>query len=129
MHRQRIERISEGTAKTITSTGELSTNYFISTAEEGTTWIKQYAEKRSAKDPTFKTAYEEEAALLALVRARQRSNLTQQNLAKTLRVSQPYIAQIERGSKPISLSFMVRYANAVGATIQITPQQENAVHA
>jgi DNA-binding XRE family transcriptional regulator len=93
------------------------------------TWIKQYAEKRSAKDPEFKAAYEEEAALLALVRARQRSNLTQQNLAKTLRVSQPYIAQVERGSKPMSLSFMVRYANAVGATIQITPQHENTVPA
>ena len=93
------------------------------------TWIKQYAEKRSAKDPKFKAAYEEEAALLGLVRARQMANLTQQNLAKTLRVSQPYIAQIERGSKPISLSFMVRYANAVGATIQITPQQDNAVTA
>jgi DNA-binding XRE family transcriptional regulator len=97
--------------------------------EEGMTWIKQYAEKRSVNDPEFKAAYEEEAALLALVRARQSSNLTQQNLAKTLRVSQPYIAQIERGSKPMSLSFMVRYANAVGATIQITPRQETAVHA
>ncbi|HEY1256012.1 MAG TPA: hypothetical protein VGF01_14650 [Terracidiphilus sp.] len=32
------------------------------------TWIKHYAEKRSAKDPEFKTAYEEEAALLGLVR-------------------------------------------------------------
>jgi DNA-binding XRE family transcriptional regulator len=97
--------------------------------EEGMTWIKQYAEKRSAKDPKFKAAYEEEAALLGLVRARQIANLTQQNLAKKLRVSQPYIAQIERGSKPMSLSFMVRYANAVGATIQITPRQETAVHA
>jgi DNA-binding XRE family transcriptional regulator len=85
------------------------------------TWIKQYAEKRSAKDPEFKTAYEVEEALLELVRARQRANLTQQDLAATLHVSQPYIAQIERGTKPISLSFMVRYANAVGATIQITP--------
>jgi|GEM_PF-1359012 len=69
------------------------------------TWIKQYAEKRSAKDPEFKAAYEEEAALLGLVRARKMANLTQQNLAKTLRVSQPYIAQIERGSKPMSVSF------------------------
>jgi DNA-binding XRE family transcriptional regulator len=93
------------------------------------TWIKQYAEKHSAKDPEFKAAYEEEAALLALVRARQSSNLTQQSLAKTLRVSQPYIAQIERGSKPMSLSFMVRYANAVGASIHITPRHENAVPA
>jgi len=96
---------------------------------EGMTWIKQYSEKRSAKDPEFKAAYEEEAALLGLVRARQVANLTQQNLAKTLRVSQPYIAQIERGSKPMSLSFMVRYANAVGATIQITHRQENALPA
>lgn len=93
------------------------------------TWIKHYAEKRSAKDPEFKAAYEEEAALLGLVRARQLANLTQQNLAETLRVSQPYIAQIERGSKPMSLSFMVRYANAVGATIQITPRQDNAIPA
>lgn len=88
------------------------------------TWIKRYAEKRSAKDARFKAAYEEEQALLGLVRARQRANLTQQDIAKTLKVSQPYIAQIERGSKPVSLSFMVRYANAVGASVQIAPQAE-----
>jgi DNA-binding XRE family transcriptional regulator len=93
------------------------------------TWIKQYAEKRSAKDPQFRGAYEEEEALLGLVRARQSANLTQQNIATTLHVSQPYIAQIERGSKPISLSFMVRYANAVGATIQIAPKQDKVAPA
>jgi len=88
------------------------------------TWIKKYAEKRSAQDARFKAAYEEEQALLGLVRARQQANLTQQDLATTLKVSQPYIAQIERGSKPISLSFLVRYANAVGASVQIAPQTE-----
>jgi DNA-binding XRE family transcriptional regulator len=88
------------------------------------TWIKRYAENRSAKDAKFKAAYEEEQALLGLVRARQQANLTQQNIADTLKVSQPYIAQIERGSKPISLSFMVRYANAVGASVQIAPKAE-----
>ena len=88
------------------------------------TWIKKYAEKRSSKDAKFKAAYEEEQALLGLVRARQQANLTQKDLAATLKVSQPYIAQIERGSKPISLSFMVRYANAVGASVQIAPQTE-----
>ena len=93
------------------------------------TWIKQYAEKRSAKDPEFRAAHEEEEALLGLIRARQVANLTQQNVAETLHVSQPYIAQIERGSKPISLSFMVRYGNAVGATIQIAPKQDIAVPA
>jgi DNA-binding XRE family transcriptional regulator len=88
------------------------------------TWIKRYAEKRSAKDAAFKAAYEEEQALLGLVRARQQANLTQQELAATLKVSQPYIAQIERGSKPVSLSFLVRYANAVGASVQIASQPE-----
>ena len=89
------------------------------------TWIKRYAEKRSTKDARFKAAYQEEQALLGLVRARQRANLTQQDIARTLKVSQPYIAQIERGSKPVSLSFMVRYANAVGASVQIAPQAES----
>jgi DNA-binding XRE family transcriptional regulator len=88
------------------------------------TWINKYAERRAAKDAEFKAAYEEEQTLLGLVRARQRANLTQQNLADTLKVSQPYIAQIERGSKPISLSFMVRYANAVGASVQIASKAE-----
>jgi DNA-binding XRE family transcriptional regulator len=88
------------------------------------TWIKRYADKRSAKDAKFKAAYEEEQALLGLIRARQQANLTQQDLAKTLKVSQPYIAQIERGSKPVSLSFMVRYAHAVGASVQIGSQIE-----
>lgn len=88
------------------------------------TWIRKYAEKRSAKDAKFKASYEEETALLALVRARQNANLTQQNIADTLKVSQPYIAQIERGSKPVSLSFLVRYANAVGARVQIASQSE-----
>jgi DNA-binding XRE family transcriptional regulator len=91
---------------------------------ESMTWIKRYAEKRSVKDAKFKAAYEEEQALLGLVRARQQANLTQQDLAATLKVSQPYIAQIERGSKPVSLSFLVRYANAVGASVQIAPQTE-----
>jgi DNA-binding XRE family transcriptional regulator len=94
------------------------------------TWIKRYAEKRSVKDAKFKAAYEEEQALLGLIRARQQANLTQQELAATLQVSQPYIAQIERGSKPVSLSFLVRYANAVGASVQIAPQTETgtAIH-
>ena len=83
-------------------------------------WIDGYIEKRSAEDPEFKAEYEAEAALLALVRARQASKLTQEDVARALHVSQPYIAQIERGMRPASLTLMVRYAHAVGATIQVT---------
>ena len=83
-------------------------------------WAQRYVEKRSATDPEFKAEYEAEAALLALVRARQASKLTQEDVAKALHVSQPYIAQIERGTRPASLMLMVRYAHAVGARIEVS---------
>lgn len=83
------------------------------------TWIENYAELRSNSDSEFKAGYEEEKAVLALVRARNAALITQTQIAKTLEVSQPYIAQIERGTKPMSLSLMVRYANAVGLKIAL----------
>ncbi len=84
------------------------------------TWIDRFIEEHSAKDPEFKAEYEVEAALLALVRARQASKLTQEDVAKALHVSQPYIAQIERGTRPASLMLMIRYAHAVGAKIEVS---------
>lgn len=87
------------------------------------TWIERYAEERSTRDPEFKAGYEEECAILALVRARNAADLTQKDVADALQVSQPYIAQVERGTKPMSLSLMLRYANVVGITVQFSPQQ------
>jgi len=83
------------------------------------TWIQDYIKERSERDHEFRVAYEEEAALLALIRARNNAELSQKDVADALHVSQPYIAQVERGSKPMSLSLMVRYANVVGATIEV----------
>ena len=83
------------------------------------TWIERYAEERSAQDPEFKVALDEEMAVLALVRARNLASMTQQDVATALNVSQPYIAQIERGTKPMSVALMMRYAQAVGVTVQI----------
>lgn len=75
------------------------------------------------KSPEFKATYEAERALLELVRARQNANLTQQDVADTLHVSQPYIAQIENGTRKPGYLLLFRYANAVGATIQIAPKE------
>ena len=61
------------------------------------------------------------ASLYLARRARNAADLSQRDLAEALHVSQPYIAQVEGGSKPMSLSLMVRYANAVGARIEIKP--------
>jgi DNA-binding XRE family transcriptional regulator len=73
------------------------------------------------KSAEFKAAYEAEAALLALVRARQAANLTQKDVAEALHVSQPYIAQIESGSRKPGYLLLFRYAGVVGATIHIAP--------
>jgi len=72
-----------------------------------------------AASPEFKAASEAEAALLALVRARQSANLTQKDVAEALHVSQPYIAQIESGSRKPGYLLLFRYANVVGASIQV----------
>jgi DNA-binding XRE family transcriptional regulator len=81
--------------------------------------LKRYIADRSERDPEFKAEYEAEAAMLALVRARQAAQLTQQDVAEALHVSQPYIAQIERGTRTPGYLFLFKYAGVVGATIQI----------
>jgi DNA-binding XRE family transcriptional regulator len=88
--------------------------------ERTMTWIERTIKEQSEQDPEFRAEYEAEAAILALVRARQAANLTQDDVAKALHVSQPYIAQIERGTRPANLMLMVRYAQAVGAKIEVT---------
>ena len=85
--------------------------------------LDRYVAERSLRDPEFRAAYAAEAALLELVRARQQANLTQKDVAEALHVSQPYIAQIERGSRKPGYLLLFRYAQAVGATIQIATKQ------
>jgi len=89
-------------------------------------WAEGYARHRSSRDAEFKASWEEETAILALVRARNDADLTQTQLADRLQVSQAYISQVELGTKPMSLSLMVRYAQAVGVTIQFTRLPPNA---
>lgn len=91
------------------------------------TWIEKYAKERSERDPEFKAGYDEEMALLALVRARNQAAMSQKDLAERLNVSQPYIAQVERGTKPMSLSLLMRYARAVGVTVSVQPAEQAAL--
>ncbi len=74
------------------------------------------------RSPEFKAAYEAESALLALVRARQNANLTQKEVAEALHVSQPYIAQIENGTRKPGYMLLFRYANVVGASILVATE-------
>lgn len=83
--------------------------------------LDRHIAKRCAESAEFKAAYEAESALLALVRARQTANLSQKEVADALNVSQPYIAQIESGSRKPGYVMLFRYANAVGASIKVSP--------
>ena len=92
--------------------------------KEEMTWLEKYAEEQCAQSPEFKAVYEEETALLALIRARNAAELSQKEVAEALHVSQPYIAQVERGTRPMSMSMMMRYANVVGVTVQVMPRPQ-----
>jgi DNA-binding XRE family transcriptional regulator len=88
--------------------------------------LQNYIDDRSKREPEFKAEYEAEAAMLALVRARQGANMTQKDVAEALHVSQPYIAQIERGSRTPGYLFLFKYASVVGASIQIESASDKA---
>ncbi|GLQ87658.1 helix-turn-helix transcriptional regulator [Dyella flagellata] len=83
--------------------------------------------KRWRKDPAFAAAYDamadEFAALAELVRARQRAELTQADVAERMGVAQASVARLEAsaGSRKHapSLATLRRYADAVGCELRI----------
>ena len=83
------------------------------------------------KDPELRREYDalEEEFTLAreIIDLRKRLNLTQKELAEQVGTSQPAIARIESGSyKNISLSFLRRLADALGAVPEIHLRQREA---
>lgn len=86
-------------------------------------FVKKYIQEQCEGDPEFRAEYEAEALRLKLVRAREAAGLTQRDLAERLGVSQPRIAQVERGSKPMSASFLLRYAAAVHMKLDLSPRR------
>ncbi|MCK5007687.1 MAG: helix-turn-helix transcriptional regulator [Spirochaetia bacterium] len=83
------------------------------------------------KDPELRREYDaiEEEFTLAreIIDLRKRRNLTQKELAEQVGTSQPAIARIESGSyKNISLSFLRRLADALGAVPEIHLRKRKA---
>lgn len=86
-------------------------------------FISKYIQEQGQSDSVFRVEYEAEALRLKLIRAREAAGLTQRDLADQLGVSQPRIAQVERGSKPMSASFLLRYAAAVHMKLELSPRR------
>ena len=80
--------------------------------------------KKWLKDPNYRREYEgleEEFALAsAIIDARSRAGLTQEELAAKMRTSQSAVARLESGRTIPSGSTLKRFARATGTRLRIT---------
>ena len=83
---------------------------------------KSFAKWR--KNPTYRAAYkaldEEFALASALIEARTRADISQKEIAKRMRTSQPAVARLEGGHGNPSLDTLRRYARATGTRLKIS---------
>jgi len=77
-----------------------------------------------AKDPAFREAHdalEEEFGLAsALIAARAGADISQDEVARRMRTSQPAVARLESGHGNPSLATLRRYAEATGTRLRIS---------
>jgi len=85
--------------------------------------VKQYIQKRAAKDKTFALEFEEGYANfkigVILRQAREAAGLTQEEVARRLKTKKSAISRIENHADDVRLSTLKKYASAVGANLQI----------
>ncbi len=85
--------------------------------------------KKWMKKPKYRKAYEaleEEFALaLAVIDARNRAGLTQQELARKMRTTQPVVARLESGRVRPSMRTLDRLAEATGSRLLISFEPRN----
>jgi len=79
--------------------------------------------KEELKDPEFKKLFEEEKRLLklsyAIVEAREKSGMTQKELAQKSQVTQQQLSKIENGVNCNMLTF-IRVTSALGLGLNVT---------
>jgi ribosome-binding protein aMBF1 (putative translation factor) len=79
--------------------------------------------KKWRGEPGFKSAYdaldEEFAILAALIDARSRAGLSQEEIARRMNTSQPAVARLESGGHRASLKSLKSYAAATGHRLLI----------
>jgi transcriptional regulator with XRE-family HTH domain len=80
--------------------------------------------KRWMKDPAYRSEYEglaEEFSLIqALIQARTRAGMTQEQVAKRMKTTQAVVARLEGGGSKPSTRTLERYAEATGSSLRIT---------
>jgi ribosome-binding protein aMBF1 (putative translation factor) len=86
--------------------------------------------KKWLNDPKYRREYEaleEEFSLVAaLIEARTRAGLTQEQVAQRMQTTQAVIARLEGGGSKPSTRTLERYAEATGTRLKITFEPESA---
>jgi ribosome-binding protein aMBF1 (putative translation factor) len=86
--------------------------------------------KKWLNDPKYRREYEaleEEFSLMAaLIEARTRAGLTQEQVAQRMQTTQAVIARLEGGGSKPSTRTLERYAEATGTRLKITFEPESA---
>jgi ribosome-binding protein aMBF1 (putative translation factor) len=85
--------------------------------------VKQYIEKRTKRDKSFAESFETGYATfkigILLRQARESAGLTQEEIANRLNTKKSAISRIENHAEDVRLSTIRRYAEALGANLQI----------
>ena len=85
--------------------------------------VERYIENRKKRSPkfaeNFEPGYEAFEFSIMLREARERAGITQEMIAKKLRTKKSAISRIENHADDVRLSTIRRYAEAVGANLQI----------
>lgn len=82
-------------------------------------------EREALKDPKVKAAYEELRPefelMIAFIKARKAAKVSQEDLAKKLKVKQPSIARLESGGyTKTSIANLAKIANVLGYSLKIS---------
>ncbi len=85
------------------------------------------------KDPEYRAAYDalegEFALASALIEARARAGLTQEELAQRMETTQSVVARLEGGRTRPSTRTLEKIARATGTRLKISFEPETPVHA
>jgi len=89
--------------------------------------VQRYIEKRAKRDKSFaknlEIGYAEFKIGVILRQAREEAGLTQEEVARRLHTQKSAISRIENHAEDVRLSTLRRYAEAVGANLQISLAQ------
>ena len=97
---------------------------FLITERETMSDLKQYIEKRKAKDPEFaenyETGYLEFKIGVLLRQAREEAGLTQEDVAQKLNTKKSAISRMENHAEDVRLSTLGKYAKVLGKKLYLS---------